>query len=75
MANEVFKKIAEDYGWEPAVTEFMTKQDGLAGERIDDFLKMVSNEDEVKGIMDQIQGLKNKLQQTSRVRQACSQVG
>lgn len=70
---ERFKEIAAKYGWEDKVTEFMLNKDtGLGAESLDDFLKMAVTPEEVGAIVDNIEGLKNKLQQKSRVRQAWS---
>ena len=68
--EEIFTKIQEEYGWETAVTKFMMAKDGLHAQKLDDFLKMVTCEGDIAGVMEQIKDVSNRLQQTSRVRQA-----
>ena len=68
--EEIFKKIQEEYGWQTAVTKFMIAEEGLHAQKPDDFLKMVTDEGDIAAVVQQIKDVNNRLQQTSRVRQA-----
>ena len=59
-AEAAFKKIADDYGWEQPVLNFMTAQSGLGATKVEDFLQMCSAESEVKDIVNQIPDVGNR---------------
>ena len=74
---ESFKKkvleIQKDYGLEDAVAKWLTdEQSGLGATKMQDILKMVSEEAEVSELVDDMKDVKNKIQQRSRLKQAWS---
>ena len=67
--RELFRKLADEYGWEKEVLDWCLKEEGLGARGIDDFEYAISNEADVAALV-QATGVANKFQQTSRVRQA-----
>ena len=68
-AATVFAELGRKFAWDEALTTWMTAADGLAATRIEDFLFAAANEAEI-GAMVNAAGCQNKIQQTSRARQA-----
>jgi len=64
-----FDEIANRFGWEPVVKDWIISDTGLAARSIDDFLFAASKAEDLEAIANQARAV-NKLLATSRLRQA-----
>jgi len=73
MASSVrdgFAEMGEKYGLEDCVVAWMTAEDGLDARSLDDFAYCAATEDGLATIIENVSGVRNRVQQTSRLRQA-----
>ena len=68
--QEQFAEIGKKYSWDEKLLAFMTHPDGLAATSVRDFTFLT--EAELPKLIEKVAELKNRLQQTSRLRQAWS---
>ena len=64
------EEVQQTYGLEQKVVDWILAKEGLHAQRIEDFLKFVTKEEEIGPLVETIEGLASPLQQKSRVRQA-----
>ena len=69
--EEQVVEIAKQYEWEDAIPKFLLdKSTGAGTTKLADFLKLVSEEKEIGPMINAMDGVKNRIQQKSRFRQA-----
>ena len=65
--QQKFKELADRFGWEPVVVEWMIKPDGLGARSINDFVFAIAKPEEMEAIATAAKAT-NKLLATSRLR-------
>ena len=67
---QTFQELAVQFGWEQEVVNWCVDAGGLAAATINDFIMAATSESDWASIVNLIPNIQNKLQQTSRLRQA-----